>query len=157
MLSETLKLVSTAAEGSDPLGRVAACFLTARLPPRIRDQVLLQCGKDMEPSEVLVCEKRLLSTAASLSDGLVMAAGATRATQKSRATKELLIQRPRRQALVHARYTLCCFRCHEVGHFARECITILPAGSAVRGNVFAGESQELPQAAPVKQNCQWCV
>ena len=38
---ETRNLVNIAAAGPDSLGRVAACFLTARLPPRVRDQVLL--------------------------------------------------------------------------------------------------------------------
>ncbi len=53
--------VDVAAKGDDPIGRVACCILTAWLPQHVQEQVLLQCGKDMVPGEVVACAKQLVS------------------------------------------------------------------------------------------------
>ena len=61
---------------------IAACLLTAWLPPPVLNQVLLQCGKDMKAASVVACVKQLLS--ASRSRGLAAATNLLNKTSSNR-------------------------------------------------------------------------
>ena len=121
--AETKKLVGIAAAGDRPLERVAACFLTARLPLRVREQVLLQCGRDMEPGAVLSCAKQLLSSTIPSSGSFATAAHTPEPSTVSKSPAKRRGQ-PR------------CFRCQMTGHFARNCPATAPA---VSGNGPEGQ------------------
>ena len=69
---EMKKLVGIVAAGADPFGQVAACMFTARLPTAMRDQVLLRCGKNMQPADIVDCAKQLWP-AASFASGVYSA------------------------------------------------------------------------------------
>ena len=58
--AEDEKLFATISAGANPVGRITACHFVMRLPADVRDQVLVQCGKEMDPVEVVACAKELL-------------------------------------------------------------------------------------------------
>ena len=62
VFEELKKFVCIATAGTDTVGRVAACLLVSRLPANIHETVLLQCGKDMAPTVVVVCTKQLMTS-----------------------------------------------------------------------------------------------
>lgn len=120
------KLVGKAVAGDDPVGRVAACLLIARLSPQVREQVLLQCGKDMVPAAVVACAKQLIS-ATSTTRGLSAAA--------SRSTPNNAARRHGQQD----KSTVRCFQCQKLGHYKHECKEVPPTHAAVSGNGRTGQ------------------
>ena len=126
MFEEVKKLVGIAAKGEDLIGCIAACLLTARLLPPVRDQVLLQCGKDMKAASVV---KQLLS--ASRPGGLAAAANLPNKTTSKKAPDRLNRQNDRGQ--------IKCYWCRRPGHFARRCPTDLSELPAVSGNGQSGQ------------------
>ena len=58
---EIKKLLRIAAEGGDPMDRMAACLFTARLSPHVREQVLLKCGKERKPAAVVARSLMLIN------------------------------------------------------------------------------------------------
>lgn len=127
---ELRKLVGIAAAGDNPVDRVAACLLTARLPPHVREQVLLQCGTEMSPTAVVACAKQLMAISSPSAQALSLTAG-VQVQQKVKADDD---QRKNRSPFV-------CYRCLKPGHFSRDCRTFLPNKSAVSGNAGAGQPQ----------------
>ena len=48
---EELKLMGIAIWEDNPIDRAVTCFLLAKCPTQVRDQVLLQCGRDVTPQQ----------------------------------------------------------------------------------------------------------
>ena len=68
--AESEKLFKTVAAGSDPISQITACHFVSRLPADVRDQVLLRCGRNMNPEEVVSCAKELLNNRTSEASAL---------------------------------------------------------------------------------------
>jgi hypothetical protein len=117
------KLVNIAATGNDPIGRVASCILTARLPLHVQEQVLLQCGKDMVPAAVVACAKQLMSANSSTARGF----SAVAKVRKNRVQQNWA--NPDRSEIQ-------CFQCKQLGHYKRDCPSNTPA---VSGNGRTGQ------------------
>lgn len=130
VFEELKKLVGIAAAGGDTEGRIAACLLISRLPLAIREQVLLQCGTDMEPTAVVKCAKQLMATSSSFNNVYT----ATTVAGSSLWNKPGSTAKPRKRKDLS---TIRCFKCHVIGHIARNC----HAKSAVSGNECTGQLQ----------------
>lgn len=127
---ELRKLVGIASAGDDPVSRVAACLLMGRLPTAVRDRVLLQCGKEMEPSAVVECAKQLMTSVSPAASALVATADKTASANKRSAGRA---RQPGQRR---------CFNCAQLGHVARECTGEARVSSAVPGNGSTGQPQE---------------
>ena len=137
---EVKKLVGIAAEGEDPIGRIAACIFATRLSPPVRDQVLLQCGVDMKPTAVVACAKQLRSVASdSPTIGLSAAASLPKTTDSATESRSDEPDSRRLTARKKGKGQSKCFRCDQRGHFARDCTAAMPAHHAVSGNGQAGQ------------------
>ena len=132
---EMKKLVGIVAAGADPVGQVAACMFTARLPTAMRDQVLLRCGKNMQPAEVVDCAKQLWPAASSASGGYSATASVPQRTNTAPARGKNA--RPPRRKLDLAKVR--CYTCSQLGHLSRDCVE---NRSAVSGNGQTGQPQE---------------
>jgi hypothetical protein len=123
----TIATAAAGAESADPVGRMAACLLLERLPPAVRDQVLLNCGQHLKPEEVIACAKELLPN--SRSDSTVGAAVEDAAERPADRSKR----------------SYRCYKCSKVGHIARDCTSKASvhgegaANSAVSGNGVTGQ------------------
>jgi hypothetical protein len=132
------RLVGIAAAGGDTVGRISACILIDRLPAAIKGQVLLQCGKELEPSAVVSCTKQLMAN--SVSSGPAFSA----VIRQSPATRRPTIKNNQQQASVytardeHRR----CFSCHQVGHLFRDCTSRGSHKTTVSGNAGGGQLLE---------------
>ena len=73
------KTVSSTDNDTNILGRLQACHFASRLPLDVQNQVLLRCGRDMDPTAVVACAKELLQK----KPFDVPALAATTATSKS--------------------------------------------------------------------------
>ena len=146
---EMKKLIGIAAEGDNAIGCLAACLLTMRLPVHVCEQVLLQCGTDLYPTEVVACTKQLMVAYSPPAHGLSMAAGARDISNamavapncgaRQGQSKSGQSSRQRGQSISK------CFRCQLPGHFACNCtakLPVPPAHSAVSGNAGVGQPLE---------------
>ena len=155
------RLVTTASTGTDTVSQVAACLLVQRLPTSIREQVLLTCGKTMDPSQVLSSAKQLMAASSDncLTTSRYSATALVNHGHFSSKDGQAELQRRKASQLRRTRCGGCerfghlqaqcrvrCFRCSEVGHVARKCSARSQATSAsvpaVPGNGVTGQSQE---------------
>ena len=129
---ELKQLVTTASTGTDTVSQIAACLLVQRLPPNVRDQVLITCGKTMDPETVVSSAKQLMSGASDGNSSVPTYSAAAVTNRKMPVQNGLGNFRSRQQQ--RARCSGCgrighqkvdcrvrCFRCNELGHIARSC------------------------------------
>ena len=138
--AETRQLIRTVAAGGDAADRVAACAFVCRLPSPVRDQVLIQCGKEMQHDQVVACAKQLMSSATSSQN--VLAAGVDSAKSqnagKTGRNGLLICGICGRRGHDETRCKIECFRCRKRGHIARNCHEEVVN---VSGNGHAGQHQ----------------
>ena len=143
--AELRKLLTIVTKGGDVLDTVAACMLMTRLPSRVRDQVLLQCGQEMNPASVVTSAKQLMSSASSIQyqGGAAVAVMdvvrpiGQHGWKDGRSGASSGVRHGGRRS--PSNYTSVeCFHCHQRGHIARFC----PAKtSTVSGNAVGGQPQ----------------
>ena len=150
VFQELRRLLKTATAGFDPVNQIASCLLLQRLPPVVRDQVLLRCGKMLKPAEVLESAKQLLSTASS-GDFHVPNHSAMAATKQVRPSNDdrgsSRCGGCGRTGHQQNRCRVRCFHCKRVGHIARLCTSewtpqTQRSQPAVSGNEETGQPQE---------------
>lgn len=144
VFEEIRRFVNIAAAGTNPLDRVAACIFTTRLPQHVRDQVLMQNGKDMDPSSVVMNAKRLMSANSHAVTCVASTSGnADRVPNDANAPKfkQVRCTACYRRGHLADKCEVECFRCKQRGHIARNC-SADKTKSAVSGNLVLGQLLE---------------
>ena len=152
VFQELKRLIKTTTGDSDPVSQIASCLLLQRLPPAVRDQVLLRCGETLDPAEVVKCSRQLLSTTISADSiathhSAMVAAKGSRPFKDDGDRKSFRCGGCGRVGHHQDRCRVKCFKCNEVGHIARVCTSrqisqSQKAQSAVPGNGEAGQPRE---------------
>ena len=142
-------LVSVAAKGSDPVGCVACCMLLSRLPSEVRDQVLLQCGTNLDPIQVVNSAKTVLSnsTVSSTPGQCYLSAATNEFPRSSRITSSRAPHHhfaSQQISVPMQSRALTCWCCGRKGHIARDCPKRLESGND-NGGLGA------PQVSPKEQ------
>lgn len=146
--AEIRTCLSTATAGEDPISRAAACVLLSRLSSNVREQVLMHCGRDLQPSAVVDGIRSALSSA-SPSDSATLAACEPSSSQSPavsaapaklpcgrcerchRSGHQAKECRARRPTMEGSSFE--CWSCRKPGHMARNCPSNRPAGNASGG------------------------